>query len=64
MNKYKSRKFILSWIVIFIIVVLQVIASITKTDCTTAIITVASIVGVYNTTNIIQKKGGKYGGNE
>ncbi|MEM4260789.1 MAG: hypothetical protein QXG00_06125 [Candidatus Woesearchaeota archaeon] len=59
MNKYKSRKFVLTWVVITIIVVLQLVASLTKTDCTTAIITIASVVGFYNITNVIQKRGGE-----
>lgn len=57
MNKYKSRKYILTWVVITIIVVLQLVASITKTDCTTAIITIAAITGFYNIANVIQKRG-------
>lgn len=60
-NKFKSRKFIITWVTVLIIMGLQIVASLTKTQCDTAIITIASLVGSYNIANSIQKtKGGGY----
>jgi len=52
-----SRKLILTYICIAIIVILQIVASITKTDATTAMTIIAVATGVYSISNVAQKIG-------
>ena len=54
-----SRKLILTYVCIALTVILQVVASITHTDSTTAMVIIAVACGVYNVSNVAQKIGGK-----
>ena len=56
MEKKKiSRKLVMTFICIAIVVVLQIIASFTNTDCNTAMIIIAVACGVYNVSNVATK---------
>ena len=56
MEKKKiSRKLVMTYVCITIVVILQIIASITHTDCQTAMIIVAVACGVYNASNVASK---------
>lgn len=64
MEKKKiSRKLVMTYICIAVVVVLQIVASITHTDCQTAMIIVATACGIYNISNVASKFTGGNNGN-
>lgn len=54
-----SRKLVLTYICIVLVLALQIIASITKTDATTAMTIIAVACGVYNISNVVSKFSGE-----
>jgi len=56
-----SRKLVLSYVCIILVLILQIIASVTHTEATTAMIIIAVATGVYNISNVAQKVGRKDG---
>lgn len=60
MEKKKiSRKLVMTYICIALVVILQIIASLTNTDCATAMIIIATACGIYNISNVASKFTGK-----
>jgi len=56
MGKLKSRKFILTTLCIIVVVGLQVLGCITKTDVNMSILIVSFLITGYNFANVFQKK--------
>lgn len=52
-----SRKLILTYVCIILVLGLQIMASITGTDANTAMIIIAAACGIYNISNVAQKIG-------
>lgn len=56
MEKKKiSRKLVMTYICIAIVLILQIVASITHTDGTTAMTIIAVACGIYNISNVATK---------
>lgn len=54
-----SRKLVMTYVCIVIVLGLQIMASITGTDANTAMIIIATACGIYNISNVAQKIGSK-----
>jgi len=54
-----SRKLVMTYVCIVLVLGLQIVASITGTDANTAMIIIATACGIYNISNVAQKMGSK-----
>ena len=54
-----SRKLVMTYVCIVLVLGLQIMASITGTDANTAMIIIATACGIYNISNVAQKIGSK-----
>lgn len=52
-----SRKLVMTYVCIVLVLGLQIVASITGTDANTAMIIIATACGIYNISNVAQKIG-------
>ena len=52
-----SRKLVMTYVCIILVLGLQIVASITGTDANTAMIIIATACGIYNISNVEQKIG-------
>jgi len=52
-----SRKLVMTYVCIVLVLGLQIMASITGTDANTAMIIIATACGIYNISNVAQKIG-------
>lgn len=50
-----SRKLVMTYVCIVLVLGLQIVASITGTDANTAMIIIATACGIYNVSNVVQK---------